>query len=154
MTLPTTIRHAEQQVQEWLKELRDNGDLVDLDEALAVLRVVLHQLRDRLSVEEAVDLAQQLPIIVRGLYFEGWRPSRAPSKVHSRQQLFDETLIALLPRTVPPERAVRDVFALLAHHCDPGEIGDVIDQLPQELKELWPESAQTYRERVRAARGG
>ena len=89
MTLPTTIRHAEQQVQEWLKELRDNGDLVDLDEALAVLRVVLHQLRDRLSVEEAVDLAQQLPIIVRGLYFEGWRPSRAPSKVHSRQQLFD-----------------------------------------------------------------
>lgn len=153
MTLPTTIRHAEQQVQEWLKELRDNGDLVDLDEALAVLRVVLHQLRDRLSVEEAVDLAQQLPIIVRGFYFEGWRPSRVPTKVHSRQQLVDETVIALLPRTIPAERAVRDVLALLAHHCDPGEIADVIDQMPQELKELWPEGAQTYRDRMRAAKG-
>jgi uncharacterized protein (DUF2267 family) len=154
MTLPATIRHAEQQVQQWLKELCDNGDLADLDEALAVLRVVLHQLRDRLSVEEAVDLAQQLPIIVRGFYFEGWQPSRVPSKVHSRRQLADETTIALLPRTVPAERAIRDVLALLAHHCDPGEIADVIAQLPQELKELWPESAQTYRERMRAAKGG
>jgi uncharacterized protein (DUF2267 family) len=154
MTLPATIRHAEQQVQQWLKELCDNGDLADLDEALAVLRVVLHQLRDRLSVEEAVDLAQQLPIIVRGFYFEGWQPSRVPSKVHSRRQLADETTIALLPRTVPAERAIRDVLALLAHHCDPGEIADVISQLPQELKELWPESAQTYRQRMRAAKGG
>jgi uncharacterized protein (DUF2267 family) len=43
---------------------------------------------------------------------------------------------------------VQDVFALLAHHCDPGEISDVIAQLPGEIKELWPKSAQTYRQRV------
>jgi uncharacterized protein (DUF2267 family) len=55
----------------------------------------------------------------------------------------------LRPRPIPAERGIRDVFALLAHHCDPGEISDVIDQLPKELKELWPENAQTFRERVR-----
>lgn len=149
MTLPATISHAVQQAQEWLKELRDNGDLVDLDEALAVLRAVMHQLRDRLTVEEAVDLAAQLPIIVRGLYFEGWQPHKVPHKIQSRQQFVEETLAHLLPRTLPAERAIRDVFALLAHHCDPGEIADVIAQLPTELKELWPESAQTFRARTR-----
>ncbi len=41
----------------------------------------------------------------------------------------------LLPHQIPPEPAVRDVFALLAHHLDPGEIADVIDQLPAEIKE-------------------
>jgi uncharacterized protein (DUF2267 family) len=49
---------------------------------------------------------------------------------------------------VPAERAVRDVFALLAHHGDPGEIADVIAQLPAEIKELWPKTARTYRERT------
>src|SRR5690606_32614076 len=61
MTVPTTIAHAVQQTQEWLKELRDNGGLASEAEAYAVLRAVLHQLRDRLTLAEAVDLGQQLP---------------------------------------------------------------------------------------------
>jgi uncharacterized protein (DUF2267 family) len=148
MTVPATISHAVQQSQEWLKELRDNGDLVDESQAYSVLRAVLHQLRDRLSVAEATDLGAQLPLIVRGVYFEGWRPGQAPQRLRSKEKFVDEVVLKLLPHTVPAERAVRDVFALLAHHCDPGEIGDVIAQLPQEIKELWPERARTFRERT------
>ena len=50
MTVPTTIAHAVQQTQEWLKELRDNGGLASEAEAYSVLRAVLHQLRQRLFV--------------------------------------------------------------------------------------------------------
>ena len=56
MTVPPTIAHAVQQTQEWLKELRDNGGLATEAEAYSVLRAVLHQLRDRLTLGEAVDL--------------------------------------------------------------------------------------------------
>jgi len=80
MTLPASLSHAVQLTQQWLKELRDNGDLDDEAAALSALRAVLHQLRDRLTPEEAVDLAAQLPLIVRGIYFEAWRPARS-SKV-------------------------------------------------------------------------
>ena len=109
---------------------------------------VLHQLRDRLSVEEAVDLAAQLPTLVRGIYFEGWRPARAPQKVRTKQKFLDQVTLKLLPHPIPPESAIRDVFALIAHHCDPGEIGDVISQMPSKLQELWPETARTFKERA------
>ncbi len=49
----------------------------------------------------------------------------------------------LLPRPIEPERAVKDDFTLIAHHCDP----QVIDQLPSDIKNLWPERARTYRQR-------
>jgi uncharacterized protein (DUF2267 family) len=148
MTIPAPIAHTVQQTQEWLKELRDNADLADEGEALSVLRSVLHQLRDRLTPEEAVELGAQLPIIVRGVYYEGWRPTRTPEKVRSKEKFLDEITIKLLPRRVPPEAAVRDVFALIAHHCDPGEIADVIDQLPTDIKELWPDSSRMFRRRA------
>ncbi|HEX5959476.1 MAG TPA: DUF2267 domain-containing protein [Hyphomicrobiaceae bacterium] len=142
MTLPATLSHAVQQTQEWLKELRDNGDLADEGTAYSVLRAVLHQLRDRLTHEEAVDLAAQLPMIVRGIYFEGWQPARTPEKVRSKREFLEGVAAKLRPHSIPPEPATRDVLALLAHHCDPGEIADVVAQLPRELKELWPETAR------------
>jgi uncharacterized protein (DUF2267 family) len=149
MGIPTTITNAVQTTQTWLNELCDNGELADPSEAVAVLRSVLHQLRDRLTVEEAVDLSAQLPMIIRGMYFEGWQPKKVPIKVQTKQQFIDDLAGQHFPNAVPTERAVRDVFALLAHHCDPGEISDVIEQLPQEIKELWPQSAQTFRKRTK-----
>jgi uncharacterized protein (DUF2267 family) len=147
MTIATTISHSVQQTQQWLKELRDNGDLENENEAYSVLRAVLHQLRDRLTVDEAVDLGAQLPLIVRGIYFEGWQPRHAPEKVRTKQKFLDGVTMKLLPHRNAPEAAVRDVLALLAHHCDPGEIANVIAQLPTELKELWPEHARTFKDK-------
>ena len=142
MTVPATVAHGVQQMQIWLKELRDAGDLVDEQEAYAVLRAVLHQLRDRLSPQEAIDLGAQLPLIVRGVYYEGWTPARQPEKVRTQQRFFEELSDRLRPHPVDPERAARDVFSLLSQHCDPGEIKDVIAQLPVTLKQLWPDHAR------------
>lgn len=150
MTIPATISHAVQQSQEWLKELRDTAGLADETEALSVFRLVLHQLRDRLSVEESVQLAAQLPVIFRGIYFEGWVPGHVPDKeVKTQQQFFDKLSVKMLPRTLPPEPMVKSVFAILVHHLDPGEIADVISNLPGDLKNLWPLTARTFKERMR-----
>ena len=46
----------------------------------AALREVLHALRDRLTVQEAADLAAQLPLLVNGIFYDGWNPSGVPKK--------------------------------------------------------------------------
>jgi uncharacterized protein (DUF2267 family) len=145
MTVPAPVAKGVQTVQEWLKELKDKSELADETAAYNILRAVLHQLRDRLTLEEAVDLGAQLPLIVRGLYFEGWRPHKVPRKIRAKDAFLDELSKDVLPYTYPVDWAVTTVFSLLADHCDPGEIADVIGQLPDDLKELWPERARTER---------
>jgi uncharacterized protein (DUF2267 family) len=148
VAIPQLLAHTVQKTQEWLQELSDNGELSDPQESLAVLRSVLHHLRDRLTLEEAVDLGAQLPTLIRGIYYEGWQPHKPTTRIRARQKFVNEVASKNFPNAVPSERAIRDVFALLAHHCDPGEISDVIGQLPNELKELWPKTAQTFRART------
>ena len=60
----------------WLSEIAARTDGRD-DLSLAVLRAVLHALRDRLPEDEAVALAQELPALIRGIWFEDWRPLQA-----------------------------------------------------------------------------
>jgi uncharacterized protein (DUF2267 family) len=141
MSTPATLAHAVQQTNEWLKQIRDYADLADTDHAYSVLRAVLHQLRDRLTMPEVFDLAAQLPIIVRGAYFEAYRPGLEQPKVRSRQKFLDGVAARLQPHRIDSETAVRAVFATLAHRSDAGEVGDVIDQLPAELKMLWPKGS-------------
>ena len=126
MSVPATLAHAVQQTQEWLKQIRDYGDLADEDHAYSVLRAVLHQLRDRLTEPEVFDLAAQLPTVVRGIYFEAYRPGHEHPKIRNRQRFLDEVAVRLQPHRIAPEAAVRAVFATLAHRCDAG------------IKTLWP----------------
>ena len=144
MSVPATISHAVQQMQVWLKSLCDSGGYAGETEALVVLRAVLHQLRDRLTPQEAVDLGAQLPLIVRGIYYEGWRPSKTPEKLHSQDEFLEGVSAKLAPHPIGAESATRDVFSLLAQAIDSGEIGDVIGQLPAGIKELWPKGMRTW----------
>ena len=124
MTHPAAVSHTVQQLQEWLREISTTAGLGDKTEALSVLRCVLHQLRDRLTIDESVQFAAQLPMIVRGIYFEGWQPRRVPDKrVKTRQEFLDALAVRMLPRRLPPEPMAQCVFAILVHHLDPGEIG-------------------------------
>lgn len=138
MSLSAPVAHAVETVQVWLKELQQKAELENEAAAYAVLRSVLHQLRDRLTADEATNLGAQLPVMVRGLYYEGWRPHKGPRKIRSRQSFLDELSEQLLPHTYPVEWAVSAVFALIAHHCDPNEVSHVIGQMPEEFRDLWP----------------
>jgi uncharacterized protein (DUF2267 family) len=142
MSYPATIAHTVQQTQEWLKQVRDYADLADEEHAYSVLRAVLHQLRDRLTSQEAFDLAAQLPILIRGIYFQAYQPARQYRPVRDRQLFLDSVAARLQPHQISPDTAVRAVFATLASRCDPGEIADVIDQLPADLKALWPKGSE------------
>lgn len=125
----------------WLEELREELSLKDRLQAYHVLRAVLHALRDRLTVAEAVDLGAQLPMLVRGLYFEGWTPNDKPLKERKKEDFLAH--IAATLRETPaiyPEGVAWGVFKVLERHVSAGEIGDVLSILPAEIRALWPNS--------------
>ncbi|HLF23318.1 MAG TPA: DUF2267 domain-containing protein [Burkholderiales bacterium] len=106
--------------------------------AYAALRAVLHVLRDRLTVDETAHLGAQLPMLVRGLYYEGWRPSRHPLKYRHKED-FLQRIAEHFPGLDEAEResAARAVFKTLARNVTGGEIQDVINQLPADVRALW-----------------
>lgn len=61
-----------QKTQVWLNDLMSElGWEEKPQKACLALRTALHALRDRLTNEEAVHLGAQLPILIRGIYYEG-----------------------------------------------------------------------------------
>ena len=127
-----------QETNLWLKAVMDGLHTDDRHLAYVALRVTLHALRDRLGPENAVHLAAQLPMLVRGLYYEGWRLAASQTKERTRAD-FLEHVRSELPRGsgIDPNAAVRAVFGVMWEKLDLGEVGKVIDLLPAELKELW-----------------
>jgi uncharacterized protein (DUF2267 family) len=123
----------------WLKEIEEVLGS-DRHQAYQALRAVLHCLRDRLTVNEAAQLGDQLPMLVRGIYYEAWHPVGKPEKVWSRDE-FLSRISAHFSRARPinAEHAARAVFQVLENHVSAGEIREVMEEPPREIRSLWPE---------------
>ena len=110
----------------------------DRQRAWKVLSVVLRKLRDRLPVEAAAHLGAQLPLIVRGAYYDQFEPAKQPSDCDSFDAFADEVAEWLADtRPTDPKDAVRCVFSLLSRHVDPGQIAKTRDILPETLRRNW-----------------
>jgi uncharacterized protein (DUF2267 family) len=127
-----------QETNLWLKAIMEGLHTDDRHLANLAFRATLHALRDRLGPENAVHLAAQLPMLVRGLYYEGWRMGASQTRERTRAD-FLEHVRDELPRgaAIDPNLAARAVFGVMWAKLDLGEVGKVIDLLPPELKELW-----------------
>jgi uncharacterized protein (DUF2267 family) len=126
--------------QSWLKNLQEELHVDDERRAYHALRAVLHALRDRLLVEEAADLAAQMPMLIRGLYYDSWKPAATPRPQRSRDQFLEAVAEGLPESDLDAERAARAVFSLLQQRVTDGEIADVKAMLPDDLCSLWPEA--------------
>jgi uncharacterized protein (DUF2267 family) len=62
----------------WLRAVADDLGTEDLTFALRALRAWMHTVRDRVSVANSAHLTAQLPEFLRGIWYEGWVPSRVP----------------------------------------------------------------------------
>ncbi len=134
-TFETTI----QKTNLWLKDLMDAEGWEDRHRAYLALRAALHALRDRLSIEDAAHLAAQLPMLVRGFYYEGWEPAHKPQRLRSKDD-FLAHVAELMPEDpeLDSERVARAVFELLFRRISKGEIQNLKGSLPKEIRELWP----------------
>lgn len=140
-----------QQTQLWINDVAAELDWDDHHKTFQVLRATLHVLRDRLTMGEAAHLGAELPILLAGFYYEGWKPEHNPTKERTKTAFLESLHNHLHPYfqtsesefDVDIEQVARAVFAVIADRIPTGEVEDVTGILPAELKELFPEAAQT-----------
>ena len=109
--------------------------------AYHALRGVLFALRDRLPPDEVFDLSAQLPLLIRGVFFEGYRPTGKPD-TFGRDAFLERVRHELQAiGGGNPERTTQAVLSVLARRVAAGEIEDLRMSLPKPLRTLWPEEA-------------
>ena len=122
----------------WLHDIMQELGWEERHKAYLALRTTLHALRDRLSVEETAQLGAQLPMLIRGLYYEGWNPTGKPEKIRHKTAFLAPIRDHFRDDwQVDPEEVARAVLKVLTQHVSEGEIADIKHCLPTELRALW-----------------
>ncbi|TCB94271.1 DUF2267 domain-containing protein [Micromonospora zingiberis] len=119
-----------EQAYGWPKQQRN--------QSYAALRTVLHLLRDRMPVQESVEFSAQLPMLVRGIYFDGWQPQNVPIKLNRDDFLYEVRQGFPYDVQGGPERVVQVVLDTLRRHITQGEWDDVKDTMPADLAQIMP----------------
>jgi uncharacterized protein (DUF2267 family) len=132
----STLQSTHLWLDDLMRDLHWNGER---QQAYHAWRAVLHALRDRLPVENAAHLAAQLPMLVRGIYYEGWVPSRTPVPEHTADEFVSHVSEAFqLEGNAVALDIAQAVLGVLCRHVSEGEIVKVKKVLPKGIRELWP----------------
>lgn len=104
---------------------------------------MLQTVRDRVPVEEAANFAAQLPTLIRGYYYEGWKPESTPHKWRSKADYLNAVNEKLGPWSpeatqIDPEETIRAVLKVTANHVERGDLVKVKEMHKQEMHDLWP----------------
>jgi uncharacterized protein (DUF2267 family) len=138
-----SIDHTVQLTHIWINDLDARLGWANKHRSYRLLRTVLQTVRDWLPINEAVGLGAQLPELLRGVYYEHWRPTTTPVKERHKADFVAriDNAFRTDPILFTPD-AVTAVFELLSDKIAPGEIADVRHELPADLRALWPFPSQ------------
>lgn len=158
----TGLRNIDTAIQNtniWLRDLDARLGWNDRQKSYTAMRTVLQALRDELTIEEAAHLGAQLPLILRGVYYEGWSPGKAQSRHERQLDAFLQRVSENYDQAPGPDRIdavwlARCVFDLLEEHVSAGQIQDVKGILPAEFAILWPEEEESGTRVAQGFEGG
>ena len=125
----------------WLNEIGEHPSLApDKQLSWHVLGAVLRAIRDNVPVELAAHFGAELPLLVRGAYYDQFRPEVQPRRLRSREAFLKAISDELATsRPVDPADAARAVFKVLAHYLNPDQIRKIRMALPEPARALWPD---------------
>ena len=133
-----------QKTYEMIDDVSIEAKLHDREAAFKALRGTLLALRDRLPVDQATHIGAQLPVLLRGFYYEGWKPSAVPNKDRTQEEFLDHIRNFLSDKEpdLNAQHVAQSVFSVLGNYISDGEVEDILKALPEELRDLWPQNLE------------
>lgn len=125
-----------QKTNQLLADIEEDLDWQDRrEQTYSALRFTLHALRDRLQVNASANFASQLPMLVKGVYFDGWDPANVPQKM-DKEEFLDRIQEKFNYSVESLEEVVKVVLDNLIKHMDERTAKDVKDSLPSDIADL------------------
>jgi uncharacterized protein (DUF2267 family) len=133
-----------QEANRFIKDLAlQLGTPDDTDHAIRILRCVFKALRRRIIPDESLHIISQLPLILKGLYVDGWDINEPLSEAKT----FDEFLFDIRNNTETnagidfandelARKKITIVFSALKEFVSEGELDHIRDELPKEIAEI------------------
>jgi uncharacterized protein (DUF2267 family) len=126
-----------QKTHQWIDAIALDS-YTDRHTAYQSLRAVLQTLRDRLPAQEAAHFSAQLPLLIRGIFYEGYRPSEVPITL-SREEFLEKIRQKIVSgRSLDPLALTRQVFATIDGFLCEGELEKILEVLPRDFNDLLP----------------
>lgn len=127
---PEIFDTSTQKANLWLKDVQLTARHLTRFQAYSALRAVLHTLRDCLQPGPASKLAAQMPLLIKGVFFDGWKAHLKPERL-SREEFLERIRMKLRGQAnVDPSLALEAVVRALYRRITPGELDAARGVLP------------------------
>ncbi len=128
-------------MKEYAKEMNLSKDR---DRAGRILTSILHGLRDIISPAESLQLIAQLPMFIKAVYVNGWSLKKDKPKVKRMPEFIELVRKHDGPAAVNDfgydddlaEQYIDTTFIYLRKYVSLGEMEDIRDGLPKDLKSM------------------
>ena len=127
-----------QETNQWLNTITEELGQGDSQLAYSGLRATLHALRDRIPTDVAAEFGAQLPMLVRGFYYEGYVPSQTPIKDRTKEEFLERIAELYHNKDVDLEKLAAAVFSTVNKFVSKGSAEKTRDMLNERVRELWP----------------
>lgn len=116
----------------------------DKEKAGRIFNAIMHALRDIIPPEESLQLLAQLPMFLKGVYVNGWSIKKTIPKVKKMADFLELVRFHDWPAgdndfeysDEVAERYVNTTFIFLRKYVSLGEMEDIRDSLPKDLKSM------------------
>lgn len=123
---------------DWVDAVMTELETTQKRSGFAALRATLHALRDCLDLDRAVQLGDELPTLIRGLYYEGWVAGKGAPHVLQPAEFLDVVRRNLRGHVELPDplTSVQATFAALGKLLPQHELDAIRRSLPADIGRL------------------
>lgn len=121
----------------WLDDLKE-VHRQDKQSAWHLLTATLRTLRDQLPPDLVAHFGAQLPMLLRGAYYEQYDPANHPNPRRDRASFVNRVEETPTATGTVTEEAVSSVLRVVNQRVDSGMVEKVRNALPDDIRALWP----------------
>lgn len=137
MPVPAEYERASAKFYDVLLDARNDADLWSTHVTYTMLQSVLQVFRRRLTVQQAIDFANLLPIGLRALFVTDWDTTEEIQPFKGRDALAEEVRSLREQHNFSVDTAIEVIARAVRKQVDEDRFNDLLSRLPEGAVEFW-----------------